>query len=68
MPVLFSDINVSELGDFVCLASPALKRLNSSLALVDSQIKLNPNWVTGFIDGEGCFSISVRRRLKSKLG
>jgi hypothetical protein len=29
---------------------------------------LNPCWVTGFVDGEGCFSISFTKRTKSKFG
>jgi len=26
------------------------------------EVKLNPNWVTGFIDGEGCFFVGVYKR------
>ena len=29
--------------------------------------KLNPYWVTGFVDGEGCFSISFTKRLYRKI-
>ena len=33
-----------------------------------SSIKaLNPNWVTGFTDGEGCFRVSVRKNPKYKV-
>ena len=32
------------------------------------QIKLNPNWITGFVDGEGSFMISLRENSKSKKG
>ena len=32
------------------------------------QIKLNPNWITGFVDGEGCFSIGIFKNLKFKIG
>ena len=32
------------------------------------QIKLNPNWVAGFIDGEGCFSIDIAFNQKYKTG
>jgi hypothetical protein len=28
---------------------------------VDSEIVLDPNWVVGFVDGEGCFCVSVHR-------
>ena len=30
--------------------------------------KLDPWWVTGFWDGEGCFSVSVEKEKNSKLG
>ena len=29
---------------------------------------LNPFWVTGFVDGDGCFSISFTKRKKCKFG
>lgn len=29
---------------------------------------LNPNWVTGFIDAEGCFMVNVRKNPKTKTG
>jgi len=29
---------------------------------------LDPNWVTGFVDGEGCFYIHLDRRKSSKSG
>lgn len=29
---------------------------------------LNPNWVTGFVDAEGCFMVNIRKNPKSKLG
>ena len=31
-------------------------------------LNLNPNWVTGFVDGEGCFHISILERKKRKFG
>lgn len=43
-------------------------RFNSSLAFVNSQVKLNPYFVTGFIDAEGCFSIIIWKTPKSKTG
>ena len=30
--------------------------------------KLNPNWVTGFIDGEGCFTLSIAENVRCKTG
>jgi group I intron endonuclease len=34
---------------------------------LDDLSVLNPNWISGFIDGEGCFHISVYSRSSSKL-
>lgn len=33
-----------------------------------SHIKLNPWWVTGFIDGEGCFILSIYKDPRQKTG
>jgi LAGLIDADG endonuclease len=30
--------------------------------------KLDPNWVTGFTDGEGCFRISIAKSKNRKIG
>lgn len=30
--------------------------------------KLNPNWVTGFTDAEGCFMININKRETNKMG
>ena len=30
--------------------------------------KLDSNWVTGFVDGEGCFTVSISQRKDLKLG
>lgn len=37
------------------------------LKLYDSNV-LNPNWIVGFIDGEGCFHVSVSKNKSMKLG
>ena len=29
--------------------------------LITTKLELDPNWVVGFVDGEGCFSVSVHR-------
>jgi LAGLIDADG endonuclease len=31
-----------------------------------SMLKLDPRWVTGFVDGEGCFSVSIHRNLNAR--
>ena len=30
--------------------------------------KLDPNWVTGFVDGEGCFTVSIVKNKNFKVG
>lgn len=40
----------------------------SSLVVVNSKVKLDPYFVTGFIDGEGSFTISVQKNQKLKIG
>jgi len=30
--------------------------------------KLNPNWVTGFTNAEGCFMINIAKRETNKSG
>ncbi len=30
--------------------------------------QLNPNWITGFTDGEGCFMINVTKHEANKKG
>ena len=37
------------------------------LKLYDSNV-LNPHWIVGFIDGEGCFHVSVAKNSTMKLG
>jgi hypothetical protein len=44
------------------------KRGYSTLAITDSQIKLNPNWITGFCDGEASFVITIQENPKYKIG
>ena len=41
------------------------KRLYSSKSIAK---ELNPNFVTGFSDGEGCFHVSIRKNNRIKLG
>jgi LAGLIDADG endonuclease len=30
--------------------------------------KLNPDWVTGFIDAEGCFYVRIAKSKRHKIG
>ena len=34
----------------------------------NQQERLDPNWVAGFVDGEGCFYVAINRQPKMKLG
>ena len=34
----------------------------------NQQERLEPSWIVGFVDGEGCFSVSVFRNHTSRLG
>lgn len=36
--------------------------------LSDNQRKLDPNWVTGFSDAEGCFTVSISKSSKMAVG
>jgi len=75
--------DVSELGGFVYLASPVFKRWHSSLIpwrenlkitqlfsslATQQQIKLDPNWISGFVDGEGSFMVFIQTNPKLKTG
>ncbi len=44
-------------------------RLNSTLGISPSlKIKLNPNWITGFIDAEGSFISNISQNPDLKTG
>ena len=45
-----------------------LSRLYSSKITVESKIKLDPYWITGFFDGEGCITIDIQKSKVSKTG
>jgi LAGLIDADG endonuclease len=38
------------------------------LAADDQQERLDPQWVTGFVDGEGCFHVSINKHSKMTIG
>ena len=64
--ILFKQINIYRTSYLIC------KVLNSSVCPVVNSAKnvqlINPWWVTGFSDGEGCFSIIVSKNQKYKAG
>ena len=38
------------------------------LSATASKIKLNPWWITGFVDGDGCFIMNIYKNLRLKTG
>ena len=40
----------------------------NTMSAVNQQERLNPWWIVGFVDGEGCFSVSVFKNLTCKSG
>jgi len=34
----------------------------------NERYKLNPYWITGFVDGEGCFYVRISKSNKHKVG
>jgi len=46
----------------------AYKKFYSSLTTQQSQIKLKPSFITGFTDGEACFSIVILKNPQIKIG
>jgi LAGLIDADG endonuclease len=43
------------------MASENLSGADNQQETASSEFVLDPNWIVGFVDGEGCFSVSVRR-------
>jgi hypothetical protein len=65
---LYSTIALSnQINKQITLYLTERARLYSTIA-AKLQIKLDPNLITGFVDGEASFSISSSRNLKLKLG
>ena len=40
----------------------------NAVSAVNQQERLNPWWIVGFVDGEGCFSVSVFKNPTCKSG
>jgi len=39
-------------------------RMPDSTAWVFTQLQVNPGWIAGFVDGEGCFTVDITQRSK----
>jgi hypothetical protein len=56
-------------GNTLAHLSPKTARTTETIELIVSlQRPIHPEWVTGFIDGEGCFSISFSKRSHLRVG
>lgn len=56
-PIFLNDINYLVFSNISI--NKILKKNLSSSCLGASDLKLDPNWVTGFCDAEGCFSVII---------
>jgi hypothetical protein len=55
------------LSDKLKAAFPNVVRMERPLHFM-SEVPMEPNWVSGFTDGEGCFSVEIFKSKGSKLG
>ena len=46
----------------------SLKQSDNQIRADNQQGRLDPWWIVGFVDGEGCFSISIFKNVTSKSG
>ena len=46
----------------------ALEPSDNQIRADNQQGRLHPWWITGFVDGEGCFSVSIFKNATSRLG
>src|SRR5439155_9347576 len=45
----------------------APQRLHAEYPVIEA-MELNPEWVVGFVDGEGCFFVGIQRNPKTAIG
>ena len=45
-----------------------LRDYTPSIQLVSDAVELSPDWVVGFVDGEGCFHVSLNRHEEMTAG
>ena len=46
----------------------SLHRGSSIAPVQKDNFQMDPHWVTGFVDGEGCFHVEVKKKKKMKTG
>ena len=54
------------LGDELKLAFPNITPIHRPLVV--NQVIKGPNWLVGFVDGEGCFNVNIINSKKYKIG
>ena len=75
LPIIYgytSSYSFSTLGNSLYYSSPPLREKNPQNSFASSmdkkENKLSPSFIAGFIDGEGCFSITLVKDKSYKLG
>jgi len=66
--VKFSNIAMNSKNFLSAFYAVAIKYFIRSRNFSTSLSKLNPNWITGFSDAEGCFTVSLIQNHKFKVG
>lgn len=63
-----ASMNFEVLSDSVCTEFPGIKPIQRPLIQVDSAKRIDPYWLSGFTEGEGCFFVNIYKRKDSVLG
>ena len=50
------------------LSPKTAKTIETIDTIVSLRRPIHPEWVTGFIDGEGCFSVGFSKRINLRVG
>lgn len=63
-------VRINFLGFTECFFDKAVQQRKYTLITTQSDFKssMNPRFVTGFVDGEGCFNISITKKNNLKIG
>jgi LAGLIDADG endonuclease len=56
------------LGAVKSESSQLFLRTENAMAADNQQESLDPKWVVGFVDGEGCFHVSINRQPRMTIG
>ena len=63
-------VRINFLGFTECFFDKAVQQRKYTLITTQSDFKssMNPRFVTGCVDGEGCFNISITKKKNLKIG